>query len=384
MINVQSVVLFAISYFIIPRLTFLPKSVHSLIILFGPFLLPRLVNFFNTARATSRSVPIRPVPPKVQRALNLLFLSAVCSLVLTLPKFAPENIFIRTQSRLQIAPDTLFARLRLLRPLTDEDESLRSKFQLNGQNKLLYLVFGPDTLLNCIWCATPDGNDFQNYLLYSLPKIVTPHIFHLGVLGLATSSLIGAEGSRFRTHVTVAGLCLVIAETWFFANYDLATSKRAKVLQEVDFAHWRIRMLRYLAFAVVDIALGLVLWTTSTNRWLAKPENIAQRLEMTTRKAEDTLNKLRGLGLLTNSINRDQQLRGLKEEYWRTEGQVMAETVQEEEVMDEINRVVGTMDLRSLEGRVGEVADGILAGIDGMRASQVLSSSALSDGPASQ
>lgn len=64
MFNWQSILLLIISYVVIPRLTFLPKNVHSLLILFGPFLLPRLLNMFNTARATSRSVPVRPTPPE--------------------------------------------------------------------------------------------------------------------------------------------------------------------------------------------------------------------------------------------------------------------------------------------------------------------------------
>jgi hypothetical protein len=116
-----------------------------------------------------------------------------------------------------------------------------------------------------------------------------------------------------------------------------------------------------------------VLWATSTNRWMAKPVSIAERIETTTKQAEETLNKMRALGLLTNSVNRDPALRGVREEYWRTEGQVMAETVQDEAVTEEINKVISKMDFSALEGRVGVVADGILRAIDGLRAPQVMS-----------
>ncbi|KAF2018117.1 hypothetical protein BU24DRAFT_165073 [Aaosphaeria arxii CBS 175.79] len=367
MINLQSLVLFVISYFIIPRLTFLPRSVHSLLTIFGPFLLPRLVNLINTSRATSRSVPVRPTPHKVQRALNLLFLSAVVALVLSLPQFAPENIFVKTQSRLQIEPNVLFARLRMLRPLTEDDEILRSKISTNPRNKLLYLTYGPDTLINCIWCASNDGNDTQNYMLYSLPKIIAPHIYHLIVLGLATSSLVGSEGSRFRTHATIVGLGLAVIEAYFMQTYDITFNKRSKTLQDIDFVHWRVRFLRYIAFAIVDGIFGLVLWLTSTNRWLAKPESIAERLEMTTRKAEDTTNKLRALGLLSNSVNRDPQLRTVREMYWRTEGEYMAARVQEEEVMEQINAAVKSLDMQELENRIDQVSDTVLQGIDTLR-----------------
>ncbi|KAH6639511.1 hypothetical protein C7974DRAFT_388672 [Boeremia exigua] len=367
MFNVRSIILLVISYVVIPRLTFLPQNVHSLLILFGPFVLPRIVDWFNVARATSRSVPIRPTPPRVQNALNLLFIAAVACLTLSLSRFAPENIFPTTQSHIRTETSVLFARLRHLRPLTDIDHALRSKFEVNARNKLYYLAYGPDTLLNCVWCATANDNDTNNYFLYSLPKLVLPHIFQLAVLGMATSSLVGTEGSRFRTHATILGLATLIVEVWFMATYDITVNRRAKFLQDIDSIYWRARFLRYIVFAVQDIGIAFVLWATSTNRWLAKPVSIAERLEMATRVSEETLNRMRALGLITNSVNRDPALRGVREEYWSTEGQVMSETIQEEAVMEQINIAISKLDFNALEGRVGEVADGILKGIDGLR-----------------
>ena len=369
MFNVRSIVLLVISYVVIPRLTFLPQNVHSLLILFGPFLLPRLADWFNTARATSRSVPIRPTPPRVQNALNVLFVAAIACLALSLSRFAPENIFLATQSHIRTETSVLFARLRHLRPLSEEDQVLRSKFEVNGRNKLYYLAYGPETLLNCAWCVTANGNDNSNYYIYTLPKIIMPHIVQLAVLGLATSSLVGTEGSRFRTHATMLGLATLIGEMWYMGTYDITANKRAKFLQDIDSVYWRIRFLRYIMFAVQDIGMAFVLWATSTNRWLAKPISIAERLEMATRVSEETLNRMRGLGLIINSVNRDPALRGVKEDYWRTEGQVMSETIQEEAVLEQINTAISKMDFNGLEGRVGEVADGILQGIDGLRQS---------------
>ncbi|KAF2709381.1 hypothetical protein K504DRAFT_467349 [Pleomassaria siparia CBS 279.74] len=379
MINKQSLVILFVSYVLVPRLTFLPKSVHSLLTVFGPFLIPWLLNQFNTSRATSPSVPVRSIPPKVQRALNLLVVSTIGCVLLSLPYFAPENIFLKTQSRLQIEGNVLFTRLKFLRPLTVDDEILQTKFSGSGQSKLIYLTFGPDTLINCLWCATGKRDDTLNYFLYSLPKIIAPHILHLAALGLATSSLVGTEGSRFRIHATIAGLVLMVVETWYLGTYDISVNKRARTLQEIDFVHWRVRLLRHVSFAATDGLFGLVLWATSTNRWMAKPVSIAERLEMTSRQSEETVHKLRALGLLTNSINRDPALRGVREFYWATEGQVMAETVQEQEVMEQINSAITRMDFNALQGRVSEVADGILAGIDGLKTSQTLSASGVSE-----
>lgn len=373
-INLRGILLLVLSYVVIPRLTFLPQNIHSIFILFGPFLIPKFFDWVNVARATSRSVPVRPVPPNVQRALNLLFVSAVACLVLSLPRFAPENIFLKTQSHIRTETSVLFVRLRHLRSLTDTDEALRAKFNYGQRNKLLYLAYGPETLLNCTWCASAEGNDQQNYFLYSLPKIAMPHIFQLSVLGFATSSLVGPEGSRFRTHATIAGLLMLVVEAWYMGTYDITGNKRAIFVQDIDSAFWRVRFLRCITFAVVDMGLAFVLWATSTNRWLAKPVSLAERLESTTRQSEDTLNKIRALGLLTNSSNRDPALRGVKEEYWRLEGHVMADTVQDPAVTEQINAAISKMDFTALEGRVGQVADGIVKSLDGLRGANVMQS----------
>ena len=312
-------------------------------------------------------MPIRPVPPKVQHALNLLFISGVVSLVATLPQFAPENIFRLTESRLQTPPDVLFNRLRLIRPLTSDDEILRSRFQ-SVENRLAYLAFGPDTVINCIWCTTNTGAaDISYFLTYTLPKVLAPHLLNMVVLGLVTSGyIVGPEGSRFRIHAIIAGLALVVSETWYLAAYDITANKRAPRLQDIDFLHWKLRVYRYLSFAALHGLLGLLLWATSTNRWFATPPSLALRLEAAARAAEDSVHKIRALGLMTNSVNRDAALRGVKEEYWQTEGQVMADVIQEDEVVGEINRVLGIMDLKQLEGQAGSAADAILKGIDNL------------------
>ncbi|KAF2833889.1 hypothetical protein CC86DRAFT_400479 [Ophiobolus disseminans] len=374
MFNVRAIILLVISYVVIPRLTFLPKNIHTILIVFGPFLIPKVLDWINVARATSRSVPIRPTPPRVKNALNLLFVSAIVCLGLTFSRFAPDNVFLQTHSHIRTETTVLFARLRHLRDLTPDDDALRAKFA-SPHNKLLYLAYGPDTLLNCVWCSAADGNDQQNFFLYTLPKLATPHIVQLGVLGLATSSLVGAEGSRFRTHATIAGILMLVVEAWYMGTYDITPNKRARTVQDIDAAHWRVRFLRYMAFALVDAALGFVLWATSTNRWLAEPVSIAERLETSTRLAEETYHKMQALGLLTNSVNRDSALRGVREEYWTTEGRFMAETVQDGKVTEQINHVIGKMDFVALEGRVGEVTDGILKAIDSLGTAQCVPAS---------
>ena len=73
-------------------------------------------------------------------------------------------------------------------------------------------------------------------------------------------------------------------------------------------------------------------------------------------------------------MNRDQKLRAVREDYWHTEGQVMAETIQDEEVVGHINNALAKLDMTSLEERVGGIADGIVSAVDGLRTSQILTS----------
>jgi len=370
MFSLRSLALLVASYVVLPRLTFLPPNLHAVLVVFGPFLLPRALDWALAARATRPSLPVQPVPRRVQRALYLLFVGALASLGLSLARFAPANVFLQTRSHVRTETSVLFARLRHVRPLTATDEVLRAKFALSGRNRLLYLAYGPDALLACMWCASAGGDDQQRYFAYSLPAIVVPHLAHLVLIGLVTSSLVaGPESARFRTHAAIAGVLLVVVEAWYMGTYDLTANKAAVSVAQLDCVFWRVRLMRYLAFVAVDLGLALVLWATSTNRWLAQPVSLAQHLEAATKQAEDTLNKLRALGLLTNSVHRDATLRGVREDYWRTEGQVMAEVVQDPAVVEHINSVMSSMDFGALQGRVGQVADGILAGIDSLRTS---------------
>jgi hypothetical protein len=362
----QTIIFYICSFYLVPRLTFLDPSLRTLLTLFGPFLFPKLGAFIQSLRSSSRNprVPIRPVPKKVQTALHLLFASATIALLATLPALAPENIFLKTQSRLQIPTDVLFARLALLRPLTPLDNVLKARFA-SADARLLYLLFGPDALAHCPFCG-PD--DPLSYLAYALPRLLAPHLLHLAVLGAATSSaLCGPEGRRWRTHAALAGAALLVAEVAYLARYDVRRNRHAAVVAALDFAFWRVRVLRCVAVAATDAALGLALWLTASNRWLAARPSVAERVEESARAVEDALHRLQALGVLRNALVRDKGLRGVVEEYWCTEGEVMGEVVQEREVMECVNLAVERMDMSAVEGRVWGIADGIMLGLDGMQ-----------------
>lgn len=204
-------------------------SVKSLLIFFGPVLLPRLITAYRSLRVSiSSRPPPCPIPAGANRALNLLFASIALFLVLSLPfnPHAPEpNIFSLTRSRINTPIDVIFHRLSRLRPdglLTDPDVRLREKLTSLGARKV-YLTYGPDALVSCQYCSFEDLN---TYLLYYMPfHILLPHLVHLLILGVATSApFAGREAARWRTKFTLAGLALAALDIWIVVRYDAISS----------------------------------------------------------------------------------------------------------------------------------------------------------------
>ncbi|KAF2801440.1 uncharacterized protein BDZ99DRAFT_456206 [Mytilinidion resinicola] len=356
----QSIIIWVGCYFVVPYLTFLPPGARTLISLFAPYLVPKLIDFAKSILHPSSRIPVRPVPAPAKRALNLFFASASLALLLTLPNFADENVFTATQSRLQIDTDVLFKRLEALRPLTPTDTALRAKF-VNAESRLAYLVYGADTVAHCTICG-PD--DAWGAFMYHLPKLLLPHLLHAVVLGAATSDVFaGREGARWRKQGWIAALAVVVVEVWYIATYDIARNKKAKRLQDLELVFWRVRTLRLIAISALDGLLALALWLTSTNRWLARPPPVAARVEAATKNVEESLMKMRALGVLRNAVVRDKVLRGEVEEYWRQEGDVMGELVQDPEVAVVMNGVVEGMNMERVETDAGAMADGIMGGL---------------------
>ncbi|KAJ8611056.1 hypothetical protein MRB53_038143 [Persea americana] len=162
------------------------------------------------ASAQFQAQQIRPLSPPTTWALRLLFLSAAVAFLSTFPTFAPANVFVETGSRLQTtSTGVIFARLATLRPLTAADERLRRIFwrlecescqwqQVLHQRAVICsihgfctLITGPGAVLSESPLASPRDNDAPLwYLLCALPSLLVPHVIHLIVLGLATSSVL--------------------------------------------------------------------------------------------------------------------------------------------------------------------------------------------------
>lgn len=286
-------------------------------------------------------------------------------MIAALPIFAPENIFVRTQSRLQIPPEVLFNRLSTLRPynvLTTADEALRARF-VNLESKLLYLKYGPDVMTECTFCSSDDPRIF---FFYALPSIAVRHLLNLFAIGMATSRLVSADyGTRWRIPASMVALSLAAMDFYILDNYNHKMNARALRLSEIDFFHWRSRAYRLLVLAALDGLLALLIYLSSTNRAFANPPTAAERAQGILAALARTRSKLHALGTVVNAVSRDEELRRRTAAYWVQEGDIMRGVMEEREVVESVNDALGNgrLDIEKVERDAAEYAENITSAL---------------------
>ncbi|KAL1838972.1 hypothetical protein VTJ49DRAFT_2017 [Mycothermus thermophilus] len=350
-------------------------SIKSAVIFFGPILLPKAIAWYREAFSAPQrhGLKIIPLSAPLRRTVALLIAVAVVFLLLCLPVFSPENIFTLTQSRLQIPADVLFTRLSSLRPnraLTDSDLSLRARFT-SLESRLLYLQFGPSVLASCPFCTSDDP---RSYLYYALPDILTPNLFNLVIIALATSSLLTMDNKptsravapRFRTPFTLASVVLATFDLYRVATYNHTANARALRLNEIDFFFWSARRSRYLLLAVVDITLAFVVHMSGTNRAFVAPPPAAERVEAIARQLAGTKGRVNAAGVVKNTVLRDEELRGRSVTYWAHEVRLMREMMEEREVVEGVNDALqNRIDIAGIERDAEAYAKAMLAPLVG-------------------
>ncbi|KAH6621362.1 hypothetical protein B0J18DRAFT_432274 [Chaetomium sp. MPI-SDFR-AT-0129] len=340
-------------------------TIKSLLIFFGPMLLPKAISYYRRARAAPRAhgLTIRPLPPRITRAVAILLAVATVFLLRTLPPFAPENIFRLTQSRLQIPADVLFNRLAALRPdhtLTPRDLQLRAKFA-SLESRLLYLQHGPSVLATCPFCSSDDP---RSYFYYALPDLLTPHLFNLTLIALVTSTLFTASrtASSWRRVATLTAAALALADCYWVSSYNPhAHNPRALRLNEIDFFFWTARAVRLGGLATLDILLALALYLSGTRRAFARPPSAADRVERTTAALLGAKRRMNAAGVVKNTVVRDEGLRGRSVAYWTHEARLTREMMEEREVVEGVkDALANRIDIGGVERDAEAYAKAVL------------------------
>lgn len=318
----------------------LSRSIRSLVIFFGPMLLPKAIAWYRRAKnpPNSQHKPIAPLTPRALSAIILLLAAAAVLVVSLLPILSPENVFIRTRSNPTTSTNLLFSRLATLRPLTPRDEVLHDRFESKA-SKLLYYKYGSDALADCSFCNSQDPT---TYLLYAAPGIALPHLINALLVGIGTSeSTSGKAGSQWRTIVTYAIAALALADGYMLARWDhVAGNEKARVLGEIFFYHWVARTYRNLALAAIDVILAGVLYLSATNRMFAPAVSAAERIDKIVNTLGAVNMQVRSANVIKNTVARDAELRAVDAAYWAHEGMVMQEAMESEEVVESMRDAV--------------------------------------------
>jgi len=80
-----------------------------------------------------------------------------------------------------------------------------------------------------------------------------------------------------------------------------------------------------------------MLYLSSTNRAFLKAPSTNERVETTTKALEDVRVKLSAVGILKNTVYRDEELSGRSSEYWRSEVRIIREAMEDREVVEGVN-----------------------------------------------
>ncbi|WVW78819.1 hypothetical protein I302_100781 [Kwoniella bestiolae CBS 10118] len=166
-----------------------------LLVIFGPSLLPRLINLFRPKPPSSTPEPVRPPRPiSLKLTLGIHTLWILKQLIIP-----PYDLFVN--NNIPISTSNAQIRYTLLGPESPNQqvhpllELLMTRLKIMD-NRLLYSKFGHRSLMDCVWCQTP-----MDYSIYSLPDILGWYLLEAVLLGMMGWSWIAGQEAGRRAEV---------------------------------------------------------------------------------------------------------------------------------------------------------------------------------------
>lgn len=158
------------------------------------------------------------------------------------------------------------------------------------------------------------------------------------------------------------GITLAFSECYLTGAGDWKANARVPRAEDLNHFHWKMRVWRGMGIAVADAALAGFLWASSTNRMFVVPRTAAERMETAIKALESARGRLGALGIMRNVVVRDEGLRRKAEGYWRKEGQVMSEVMDEREVVEGMKSALGSgrVNVSQVDEEARRFADGIV------------------------
>lgn len=168
------------------------------------------------------------------------------------------------------------------------------------------------------------------------------------------------------------GVGLALFECYLTGAGDFKANARALRAEDLNHFHWNMRIWRGMGIAVADAALAGFLWASATNRMFVVPPTAAERMETSIKVLGNARGRLGALTIVRNVVVRDEGLRRKAEAYWRNEGQIMSEVMDEREVVEGMKSALGSgrIDVTKVEEEARRFADGIFIGPNGVQQQQ--------------
>lgn len=157
------------------------------------------------------------------------------------------------------------------------------------------------------------------------------------------------------------GFLLALFECYSVGTYDSKANARVIRPEDLDLFHWRMRTMRGITIAITDAGLAFVIWAASTNRIFAVLPSPSERMDASLRVLENVRARLAALGVVRNVIVRDEGLRKQGEQYWRREGQITAQVMDDKEVVDRVRSALdGRINVAKVEEDAKKYAEGLV------------------------
>jgi hypothetical protein len=158
---------------------------------------------------------------------------------------------------------------------------------------------------------------------------------HGAVIGVVTSSLFSRFGNVWRTPATLAAFVLFVVEIYVVTTGNGSRKNAAaKTESEIVWTFWRMRIVRYVAMALMDVLLGAAVWASATRRWNIGWETwaVEQQLAEGLAKMERASAFLQAGRYWKQAVCRDDELRGKFADWWARETKIGVELMEDYEV----------------------------------------------------
>lgn len=147
---------------------------------------------------------------------------------------------------------------------------------------------------------------------------------------------------------------------YYIATYNDKSNLHSVRVNDIDFPFWKLPLFRGLAIATLDGVLGWFIYLQATNRAFVTPPSPAERTLDTAQAMEKLVVKARGVGVIRNAVVRDPASRGKVDDYWRKEGEVMKDVMEEPEVLEAQRNALKRLDTTRVGRDAEQFVDTIL------------------------